>query len=163
MQYSVSNVLSSAVRPTALFLLVCALIFVAAPEVTARMRREAVTLVTGQGERVIDVEVAATADEKARGLMFRTSLPDSEGMLFPYNDAQEITMWMRNTYIPLDMVFIRADGTVHRIEARTEPLSERIITSLGRVTAVLELAGGAAERLGLKPGDIVRHPHFRAK
>jgi hypothetical protein len=69
-------------------------------------------------------------------------------------------MWMRNTYIPLDMVFIRADGTVHRIEPRTEPLSERIIASRGPVSAVLEIAGGAAERLGLKPGDKVRHPLF---
>jgi uncharacterized membrane protein (UPF0127 family) len=68
---------------------------------------------------------------------------------------------MRNTYIPLDMVFIRADGIVHRIEARTEPLSETIISSRGDVTACLELAGGAAERLGLKPGDRVEHSYFK--
>jgi len=78
---------------------------------------------------------------------------DTSGMLFFYETPQEITMWMRNTYIPLDMVFIRADGTVHRIEAMTEPLSERIIGSGGDVVACLELAGGAAQRLGLKPGD----------
>ncbi len=71
-------------------------------------------------------------------------------------------MWMHNTYIPLDMVFIRADGTVHRIERRAEPLSDRIISSECPVSAVLELAGGAAERLGLKPGDHVRHPFFKA-
>ena len=82
-------------------------------------------------------------------------------MLFFYETPQEITMWMRNTYIPLDMVFIRADGTVHRIEARTEPLSENIIASRGDVTACLELAGGAAERLGLKPGDRVEHRFFK--
>ena len=83
-------------------------------------------------------------------------------MLFPYSEAREITMWMRNTYIPLDMVFIRADGIIHRIEVRAEPMSERIIASQGEVSAVLELAGGAAERLGLKAGDRVRHPLFGA-
>jgi hypothetical protein len=72
-------------------------------------------------------------------------------------------MWMHNTYIPLDMVFIRADGTVHRIEKRAEPLSDRIIASQGPVSAVLELPGGDAERLGLKPGDRVRHSIFEAK
>ncbi len=71
-------------------------------------------------------------------------------------------MWMRNTYIPLDMVFIRPDGVIHRIEARTEPMSERIINSDGPVSAVLELAGGAAERLGIKAGDRVRYPLFAA-
>ena len=94
--------------------------------------------------------------------MFRTRLADNAGMLFFYDTPQEITMWMRNTYIPLDMVFIRADGTVHRIEARTEPLSETIISSRGDVTACLELAGGAAERLGLKPGDRVEHRFFQS-
>jgi hypothetical protein len=69
-------------------------------------------------------------------------------------------MWMRNTYIPLDMVFIRPDGTVHRIAAMTEPLSETTIASGGDVSAVLELNGGAAARLGLKVGDKVRHGHF---
>ena len=124
------------------------------------MRRETLKLVTTHGTHVIDVEIADTPQEKAQGLMFRTHLDDSRGMLFAYDTPQEITMWMRNTYIPLDMVFIRADGTVHRIEARTEPLSEDIIASRGDVTACLELAGGAAERLGLKPGDRVEHRVF---
>ena len=125
------------------------------------MRRETLTLVTSAGERKIDIEVADTAEEKALGLMFRTALPDDQGMLFPYAPAQEITMWMRNTYIPLDMVFIRPDGIVHRIEVRTEPLSEKVIASAGDVAGVLELAGGAAERLGVKAGDRVLHPHFK--
>jgi hypothetical protein len=130
--------------------------------VSAEMRRETLTLVTSKGERIIQIEVASTTEEKSLGLMFRTSLADDAGMLFPYAPPQELTMWMRNTYIPLDMVFIRADGTIHRIEARTEPLSERIISSRGDVAGVLELAGGNAERLGLKPGDRVIHPHFKA-
>jgi uncharacterized membrane protein (UPF0127 family) len=125
------------------------------------MRIERLWLVTGPGQETpIEVEIAEAPKEKEVGLMFRTELPDGRGMLFPYGEPREVTMWMRNTYIPLDMVFIRADGVVHRIEARAEPLSERIISSEGPVAAVLEMAGGAAERLGLKAGDRVRHPYF---
>jgi uncharacterized membrane protein (UPF0127 family) len=121
---------------------------------------ERLELVTAGGVYALDVEVAATPEKQALGLMYRTSLPETKGMLFPYKQPRELTMWMRNTYIPLDMVFIRADGTVHRIEAMTEPLSDRIIASQGSVLAVLEIAGGAAARMGLKPGDTVRHPVF---
>jgi uncharacterized membrane protein (UPF0127 family) len=126
----------------------------------AKMRQDKLVLVTANGEHTIDIEVAQTIEEKSLGLMYRRSVPEKTGMLFPYDGPQEITMWMRNTYVPLDMIFIRADGVVHRIEAHTEPLSERTIASRGNVTAVLELAAGAAERLGLKPGDKVLHSHF---
>ncbi|MEQ1649782.1 MAG: DUF192 domain-containing protein [Hyphomicrobiaceae bacterium] len=125
------------------------------------MRRETLVLVTHGGEKSIDIEVAETLEEKSLGLMFRTALADNQGMLFPYGRSMEITMWMKNTYIPLDMVFIRPDGVVHRIAARTEPLSEAIVASEGPVSAVLELAGGAAERLGLKVGDTVKHAAFK--
>ncbi len=124
----------------------------------AKMREERLTLQTSGGERVITIEVAETPEEQAYGLMFRTSLDDARGMLFPHAEARELNMWMRNTYIPLDMVFIRADGVVQRIEARTEPLSERVIASEGPAKAVLELNGGAAERMGLKAGDRVVYP-----
>lgn len=129
--------------------------------VAAKMRVERLWLVTRAGhETPIEVEIAQTPEEKALGLMFRTELPEGKGMLFPYERPQEVTMWMRNTYIPLDMVFIRADGVVHRIETHTKPHSERIISSQGPVSAVLELAAGAAARLGLRAGDRVRHRHF---
>jgi uncharacterized membrane protein (UPF0127 family) len=124
------------------------------------MRRGTLKLVTSQAVHEITVEVTESPQEKATGLMFRRALTDDAGMLFFYDAPQEITMWMRNTYIPLDMVFIRADGVVHRIEAWTEPLSDDIISSHGEVSACLELAGGAAERLGLKPGDRVAYPLF---
>ncbi|MBX9926206.1 MAG: DUF192 domain-containing protein [Hyphomicrobiaceae bacterium] len=124
------------------------------------MARDTVWLVTGGKEHKIDVEIAATAEESSLGLMYRTELPENEGMLFPSSFPREISMWMRNTYIPLDMVFIRADGIVHRIEAMTEPHSEAIISSNGPVSAVLELKGGAAARFGLRPGDVVRHKTF---
>jgi uncharacterized membrane protein (UPF0127 family) len=145
---------------TAILFLLCITMAATAP-LKARMTRETVTIVTGSGEKRIDTEIAATANEKAVGLMFRTTLPDTEGMLFAYDQPLEITMWMKNTYIPLDMVFIKPDGIVHRIEIRTEPLSENIIASQGQVIAVLELAGGAAERLGIKPGDKVKHRFFK--
>jgi len=127
------------------------------------MRHEPLILATVRGERKIIVEIAETDRQKALGLMFRTKLADDRGMLFVYGAPQEITMWMKNTYIPLDMVFIRDDGRVHRIAANTEPLSEDIIASKGAVSFVLELAGGAAERLGLKAGARLRHPLFRGR
>lgn len=123
-------------------------------------KREKLTLVTTAKEYVFNVELAETSEQQSRGLMFRHSLGPREGMLFLHPEPRYISMWMRNTYIPLDMIFIRADGRIHRIEARTEPLSERIIQSGDRVTAVLEIAGGLSQRLGLKAGDLVRHSHF---
>jgi uncharacterized protein len=131
--------------------------------VEAGMKRESIVLLTDAGERSIEIEVAQSPEDMALGLMFRTQLPDGQGMLFPSSAPRESSMWMRNTFIALDMVFIRADGVIHRIEAMTEPMSEAIIASNGPVLAVLELAGGAAQRLGLKVGDGVRHPMFAGK
>ena len=134
------------------------------PAALAKMRTDRVQIEPASGgpARALDIEVADSDQEKALGLMFRTKLGDGEGMLFYYGPAREISMWMHNTYIPLDMLFIRADGVIHRIEAKAEPLSDRVIASGGPVSAVLELAGGAAGRLGLKPGDMVRHAVFGA-
>lgn len=128
----------------------------------AKMPLDRLTIEPAAGGTAVPfaIEVATSDQEKALGLMYRTKLADGEGMLFPYGAAQDITMWMRNTYIPLDMVFIRPDGVIHRIEIRAEPLSERIISSGAPVSAVLELAGGAAGRLGIKAGDKVRHAIF---
>ncbi len=123
--------------------------------------KDKLTLVTSSGRHVIEIEIAETNEQKSLGLMYRPKVPPMTGMLFPYGDPQEITMWMRNTYASLDMVFIRDDGTVHRIEANTEPMSEKHINSRGRVTAVLELAAGEAKRLQLKPGDRVEHSIFK--
>ncbi len=126
------------------------------------LKREPLVLVTSSGKHELNVEIAATRDQQSRGLMFRRSMDPRHGMLFIYDEDQYVSMWMRNTYISLDMVFILASGKVHRIEASTEPLSERIIESGNRVIAVLELIGGTAARLKLKPGDIVRHRIFKS-
>ena len=112
-------------------------------------------LETASGSHQYSVEIADTYRERAKGLMFRRSLPQRGGMIFLYDQPQAIGMWMRNTYIPLDMIFIAADGTVHRVETNTEPFSTDIIDSGGEVVGVLELNAGEANRIGLKPGDRV--------
>ena len=108
-----------------------------------------------------DVEVARTPQEQQDGLMFRKSLGGDQGMIFPYDPPQDVAFWMKNTLIPLDMLFIRADGTIARIAANTEPLSTRTIPSGEPVLAVLELNAGTAAKLGVKPGDRVEHPVFK--
>ncbi|MCW0199762.1 DUF192 domain-containing protein [Sphingopyxis sp.] len=96
-----------------------------------------------------DVEVARTEAEQEQGLMFRTSLPANGGMLFPFAKPKLASFWMKNTLIPLDMVFVRADGSIDRIAENTIPESLEPVVSGGEVAAVLELAGGTAARLGL--------------
>ncbi len=107
------------------------------------------------------IELALTPEQQAQGLMFRRSLAPDAGMLFPHDSEQELLMWMKNTLIPLDMVFIRADGTISRIAERAVPLSLATISSDGPAAAVLEVNGGTAARLGLKPGDKVIYKAFK--
>ena len=123
-------------------------------------KTEPLSIMTSKGAREFQVEVARTDEEQRLGLMFRTSLPQDRGMLFVYDPPQEITMWMRNTRIPLDMVFIAADGRVLRIARETEPYSLDVIASKGTAAAVLEINGGLSQKLGIQPGDQVRHPAF---
>jgi uncharacterized protein len=99
------------------------------------------------------VEVARSSEQQKRGLMFRESLADDAGMLFPYDTPQTVSFWMKNTVIPLDMIFIRADGTIARIAAETEPYTLEAEKSGEPVAAVLEIAGGQAAALGIAEGD----------
>lgn len=124
------------------------------------MPRSQATVVAGGEEHVFEVELADTDATRSRGLMFRREMAEDAGMLFDFETERLVTMWMRNTYIPLDMVFIRADGTVARIARDTEPFSEETISSGEPVLAVLEVNAGTAERIGLAAGDAVRHPIF---
>ncbi|CAN1519841.1 COG1430 Uncharacterized conserved protein [Rhabdaerophilaceae bacterium] len=125
------------------------------------MKLEALEIVSGDTRRRFRIELAKTDADRGRGLMFRQSMPADQGMLFDFERDQMVSMWMRNTFISLDMVFIFSDGLIHRIEPRTEVQSERTISSGVPVRAVLELNAGTAEKLGIKPGDRVIHTMFR--
>ncbi|MGE7470151.1 DUF192 domain-containing protein [Bosea sp. NPDC003192] len=122
---------------------------------------EPLTIVTSSGRHAFQVEVMRTPDQRARGLMHRQFMPVDRGMLFDFKQVEPVAMWMQNTYISLDMLFIRADGTVARIAERAEPLSTRTIPSGEPVLSVLELNAGIAEKLGIKPGDKIEHPLFK--
>lgn len=113
------------------------------------------------GVHIFGVEIANTEAQREKGLMFRKNLPDGQGMLFDFKREQDVSFWMQNTYIPLDMIFIRGDGTILRIAENAEPLSTRLIASGGPVLAVLEVIGGTARKLGIAAGDRVAHPIFR--
>jgi hypothetical protein len=120
-------------------------------------------IVTKNGVQVFSVEIATTEEEKQTGLMYRKELADGKGMLFDFSPEQEVSMWMKNTYISLDMIFIRADGRILRIAENTEPMSTRIIPSNGLAKGVLEVAAGTARKYGIRPGDRVAHPLFSGK
>jgi hypothetical protein len=113
------------------------------------------------GVHVFAVELAVTDEERERGLMFRRSVPEGQGMLFDFKRDQDISMWMKNTYVSLDMIFIRGDGRILRIAENTDPESERIIPSGGPVRAVLEVVAGTARKFGIAPGDRVASPILR--
>jgi uncharacterized protein len=114
-----------------------------------------ITSTNGRTHRFV-VEVARTPEEQATGLMNRQSLAPDRGMLFPYETPRPASFWMKNTFIPLDLIFVRPDGTIARIEANTVPLSLDPVPSLEPVTAVLEIAGGRSAELGIQPGDRVQ-------
>jgi hypothetical protein len=116
-----------------------------------------VWMANGQSHR-FEVEVAVTPAEQEVGLMFRKSMPEDSGMIFLNKIDKESTFWMKNTYIPLDMLFVARDGKIIHIKANAKPLSEDFIPSGGPVRAIIELNGGTAARLGIKAGDHVVFP-----
>jgi hypothetical protein len=120
----------------------------------------ALEIVTKTGVRAFTVELATNDDERERGLMYRKELPEGRGMLFDFQRDRPVAFWMRNTYIPLDMIFIRGDGRILSIAENTQPLSDALVPSGGPVRAVLEVIGGTARKLGIAPGDRVESPVF---
>jgi uncharacterized membrane protein (UPF0127 family) len=135
--------------------------WLAAAPATRAAEQQTLEIASKSGVHVFAVDLATTDEERSRGLMFRRSLPESYGMLFDFKRDQEISMWMKNTYVSLDMIFIRSDGRISRIAESTEPESERIIPSMGPVRAVLEVVAGTAKKLGIQPGDRVASPTLR--
>ncbi|MGH6676030.1 MAG: DUF192 domain-containing protein [Xanthobacteraceae bacterium] len=121
---------------------------------------EPLSIVTATGTHPFSVEVMRTPRELEKGLMFRKSMPEDQGMLFDFQTEQSVMMWMKNTYIPLDMIFMGKTGKVVGIVAHAKPMSEQILSVLAPTYAVLELNGGEAAKIGLKVGDKVLHPIF---
>ena len=123
--------------------------------------KEPLVIVTQAGARhAFDVEVATTPKQQELGEMFRKSVPENGGMLFVWDAPKQSEMWMKNTLVPLDMVFIRADGTIDSIAEDTVPHSLKIVASHGPVLATLELAGGVTARLNITVGDKVEAKQF---
>jgi uncharacterized protein len=129
----------------------------------AAMEKGMLEIATKSGVRTFNVEVAVSEDEREKGLMFRTDVPDGYGMLFDFKHDQMVSMWMKNTLVSLDMIFIRRDGTIAHIAENTEIKSERIISSGEPVRAVLEVVGGTAKKYGIAPGDKVGYPLFNGR
>lgn len=134
----------------------------AAGAAQAACSEDIVTVAGGFGQARFTVEVADEPEERSRGLMFVEAMGTLEGMLFVYEKPQRATFWMRNTLIPLDMLFAGPDGVIRRIHAEAIPLDETTIDGGDGVTAVLEINGGLAARLGIVEGDVLQHPSFGA-
>lgn len=145
-----------------LLLAVFLLVGEGAPENSiAQARLERLEIVTDSGTRVFHVEVAETNAERRRGLMERENLPEDGGMLFLFEPPQRVSMWMKNTWIPLDMLFIDADGIIRYLAPMRMPGDLRPVGPPAPMQTVLEIAGGRAEELGIEVGDRVFHPYLR--
>jgi len=119
-----------------------------------------ITLLTEDGPRAFRIEIADDPAEQSRGLMFRPQMAPEAGMLFVFEPPKQAQFWMRNTMIPLDMVFIDATGRVESIAVRRDTYSQRVSSSEGEVRAVLEINAGLSEALGIGPGTQAVHPAF---
>jgi uncharacterized membrane protein (UPF0127 family) len=126
----------------------------------AAFNKSAITIDTVAGPRHFAIELARTPEQQELGLMFRPSLAPDAGMLFDFGETKPASFWMKNTLIPLDMLFITADGRVADIREHAEPLSEAVIASHVPVRAVLEIKGDTVAQLGIRVGDVVHHPIF---
>ncbi len=116
---------------------------------------------TANGEtHVFNIELAITIEDQAKGLMFRTDMAEDAGMLFYFGEETERGFWMKNTLIPLDIIFIKTDGTIHYVHEKAIPEDLTRIPSYGPVTAVLEINGGMAEKLNIQKGDTIKHNVF---
>lgn len=127
---------------------------------TQMLAASEVVVLSGGAKYAFKVEVAVTPAQRRRGLMFRRELAADAGMLFDFPELTPVSFWMKNTLIPLDMLFIDSEGRILNIRERAVPLSLAPVRSAGPVRAVLEVNGGTVSRLGIRPGDRVLHPIF---
>ena len=142
------------------FGVLAAICFASAPGLRAQEALEPLEIVTAGGAHRFSVEVMRTSEQLSQGLMFRRYLPDDRGMLFDFKTEQPVQFWMKNTYLPLDMIFISKAGKIVSIAENTEPLSEKLVPSGAPVAAVLEVNAGTAARIHAAPGDTVRASIF---
>ena len=134
---------------------------VTAEPADAQPKFETVTIVSGAERHVFQAEVMENDEQRARGLMFRREMAPDRGMLFDFKQEQPLSFWMKNTYLPLDMIFIDRRGVITNIAENTEPLSERSVPSVRPALGVLEVNAGISRKLGIKAGDRVEHRIFR--
>ena len=151
------------IRPLLALLLLLAATSATPAQPLARFPTGELTIESAGGPRKFQVELATTPAQLEQGLMFRQSMPPDAGMLFDFKTPSLVSMWMKNTYIPLDMLFIASDGRVVHIARETTPLSEQTITAGRPVRGVIEIAGGEAVRLGIEVGDLVTRRLFPAE
>ncbi|HEY1797960.1 MAG TPA: DUF192 domain-containing protein [Stellaceae bacterium] len=152
--------------PTRRFLLFLAAALLFAQPALAQLQifqTSEITISSATGDHKFTIELATTPAQQEQGLMYRRSMAPDAGMLFDFGRPQPTTFWMKNTLIPLDMLFVGADGRIVNIHERAIPMSEDMISSQGAVRAVIELNGGTAAKLGIKPGDRVIYPIFGGK
>jgi len=150
--------MNSLIRPFASCCIAAILVVAAAVSVSGAADTDLLVITTETGRHVFHVEQAVTEQEREIGLMNRETLARDSGMIFRFPQTQPVSMWMKNTLVPLDMVFVREDGTVAGVHEHAVPLSETIIPSPGPVRFVVELAGGVADEIHLEKGDRVEHP-----
>lgn len=151
------------IRPFSHLLALLVLLFAAgaAAQSSVTFERSKLVIAGQSGRHDFDVELAVNPDQRAQGLMYRRMMAADAGMLFDFGARpQRASMWMKNTFIPLDMLFIAGNGRIESIVERTVPHSLETVSSRGPVRAVLELNGGTVARLGIAPGDRVEHPIF---
>jgi len=117
-------------------------------------------IVSENGEHEFSVEEAKTLDQQARGMMFRETMADDSGMIFEFEDPKVATIWMKNTAISLDILFVRSNGKILKIEHMAQPYKLRSASSEAVVAAVVELKGGMSKDLGIQPGDTIKHTFF---
>lgn len=152
--------LATLARRTAPNLLAAALVLLAATAAFA-FQKSSLEIASKSGTHRFEIELAISPQEQELGLQFRKELPEGQGMLFDFGREETASFWMKNTFVPLDIIFIRGNGEIAHIAENAVPLSLDLIPSGGPARAVLEVIGGTSRKLGLAAGDRVSHPIFK--